>query len=166
MDVHAMIRRARRGLVFDSNVLLAYLVGLWDPDHINSYKRTETYTIEDFVLLRTLVECSSGLVVTPAIITEICNLTDSLNRNYDCKVFTVFRESIISKCRERRKESLLIAETDAFIRLGFADAGLVDCARSGFLLVTDDVDCYLEACRVGGIALNLNHIRHDRYLNS
>ena len=68
------------GIVVDTNLLLLLLVGLYDKSLIKDFKRTQKYDIDDFDRLRIVIYyCKNRIYTTPNILTEITNLTDSIN---------------------------------------------------------------------------------------
>lgn len=153
------LAKSKKPVVFDTNVFIAFIVGNWNASLLGRCKRTEGYRPEDFTKMMALVAASGGrLGVTPAILTEACNLCDNLNSANDNQVFQLLRE-IVATASERRKESILLCDHPSFLRLGYADASVIDFAVSGAVLVTDDLQCYLEASRLGGVVINFNHLR-------
>jgi predicted nucleic acid-binding protein len=55
------------------------------------------------------------------------------------------------------------AQRKEFIRLGLADAALLEIAAKNVTLLTTDFDLYNAALAKGAKAFNFNHLR-DRYL--
>jgi len=62
-DVLQLINKHRpSGLLVDTNLLLLYLIGTTNKNRISRFKRTQTYTIEDFELLdRFMAEFKTSL---------------------------------------------------------------------------------------------------------
>lgn len=44
-----------KGALIDSNLLLLYFVGKYEPNLISSYKRTKIYTLQDYRLIDNIV---------------------------------------------------------------------------------------------------------------
>ena len=160
------LARSAKGIILDTNVLLAYIVGNWNVDLLSDFKRTASYSPDDLGLLNWLVDKAGGrLNVTPGILAELCNLSDSLNKRYENEIFLRIG-SFVKTAKDRRTESTKLCDHPAFPRLGFADISVIDCCVSGAVLVTDDVDCYVAAVNVlegtksrRGHVYNFNHLR-------
>jgi hypothetical protein len=162
--VGCVLRSARRGIIFDTNVLLVYLVGLWNPAAIGDFKKTSGYTLNDFELLCRLASAGRKFVITPHCLTEVCNHTDVLNRKYRSNFFQFLRD-LIQHLSERRPESKVVAKTLPFENLGLADATLVDASQKSYAIVTDELGCFLAISRVHGLCINLNHLRSSQWLS-
>lgn len=160
MNLDDALRRASKGVVFDTNVLLAFIVGCWDISKLSTFKRTMAFVPRDLELMGAILAgCGGKLSVTPAILAETCNLCDGLNTSNNQGLFKIIVE-LVEFANDRRKESRLLCKSPSFLRLGFADASVIDCSISGSLLITDDLKCYLDAQRQGGLVINFNHVRN------
>ena len=147
-----------KGILVDTNLLILLLVGSYDEDKILSFKRTQTYTIEDYKFLSIFLSKFKKHIFTPNILTEITNLADSINSEPTHSFFqhikialSVFSEdSIISK---------EIMQSKSFLKFGLADA--VNCQLSDkYLILTDDLRLYSYLANQGLPAINFNHIRN------
>jgi len=70
LDAAALIEKhKRKGVFIDTNLLVLLLVGLVNPERIISLKRTQDYAVEDFAILRKLVDWfGKPLVTTPHVL--------------------------------------------------------------------------------------------------
>jgi hypothetical protein len=152
------LRCATSGVIFDTNLLLMFLVGLWNPRRISTYKRTAAYSEEDHALLLQMVQRTGMLVTTPHILTEVCNLADTLNRENHLQVYGALA-ALQATARERRQEATRLMQHPLFTFFGIADSSLIDASLKGHLVVTDEAACYAAILRCGGLGLNLNHLR-------
>ena len=66
-------------LFVDTNLLLVLVVGLLDPEQVEKFKRTRSYTREDYSLLSDFVSGYDGLLTTPNVLTEVSNLAGYLS---------------------------------------------------------------------------------------
>lgn len=165
-DLEDLLRQGKRGVVLDTNLLLVLLVGLWDPRHIARFKRTASYGEDDFRLLAAIVGRASRLVTTPHILTEVCNLLESLNRQNGFKLFPLLAQLQAQEgARERWREASALMDAPHFPMLGIADASLIDASRKRHLVVTDDAQCYAAMAKAGGLAININHLRSAEWLS-
>jgi len=152
-------RRTRRGLFVDANLLVLLTVGSVGRDRIAKFKRTSHYTVEDFDLLKKLLDENQPLLTSAHMMAEVSNLTDLkgaellIARNVlRLRICRVFEEPTVS--------SIEAADHPAFGRLGLTDAGVCEIAkRTKCRVLTDDFDLYFHLQRQGSEALNFSHIR-------
>lgn len=69
----------KKGILIDTNLLILLLVGSFNENLISNFKRTINYTVEDYKYLKTFLLGFDKHFYTPNILTEITNLTDSIN---------------------------------------------------------------------------------------
>ena len=67
-----------KGLLIDTNLLLLYFIGTYDPDRIPRFKRTMSFTVDEFLLLDAIFTNFDKVITTPNILTEISNLSGQL----------------------------------------------------------------------------------------
>jgi predicted nucleic acid-binding protein len=149
---------ARRGILLDTNILLVYVLGGYDETRIESFKRTNTFSIKDYRFLAEFILHFRQLVVTPQILTEVSNLLAQLREPQKTPCFRSFGDRIQS-LTEQVHPSSQIALTTTFNSLGMADASIPLAARNGFLVLTDDLQLYRHLADLGVDAINFNHIR-------
>lgn len=152
------MRRATKGVIFDTNVLLVFLVGLWNVEEIERFKRTSAYSRDDFVLLLNIAKRVGRVVTTPHILTETCNLCDTLNRQHGNRVFATMA-AMLKAVSERRQEGIRLTTDPLFLAFGLADMSLIDASRRHHLVVTDEAPCYAAIINIGGLVVNVNHLR-------
>lgn len=100
--------------------------------------------------------------MTPNTATEASNLMRQTAEPARTGIGSVFR-MLLSRADEVYIESKLAAEHVAFYRLGIADTALLNVMGPGRILLTADLDLYLEATRNGHDAINFNyHIEANR----
>lgn len=121
------------------------------------HKRTERYTVEEFELLHSIVSPKAPLVTTPHILSEVSNLTRQTHEPLKSNLSLLLRE-MCQLVDERYVESSSITRSACFHRLGLTDAAIVGLCGDGLLVLTDDLDLYLEISRMGGQAFNFNHL--------
>lgn len=156
--------RSKAGLVIDTNLVLLYLVGLHDPDRIESFKRTRVYSVDDFSLLVYYINLFDGFSTTPNILTEVSNFID--REQYDgVPLLTVLRDKVIYR-EEHYVESRIVLsnEDETFIKFGISDTVLYHLAQANYFILSVDASlcAFLES--KGLPALNFNHIRSNRLL--
>lgn len=155
-----LVQRFRqKGLVFDSNLLLLYLVGLHDPGLIGDgkYNRLSKYVLEDFQILVRFRALFSRAATTPHILTELSNLANDFPESIKIKCFASFQTSFA------QLDELHLPSRQAVQRPEFRFLGLTDCILAeltpNFLVVSDDARLVNNLLQSGLESLNFNHLR-------
>jgi hypothetical protein len=65
-------------ILLDANLLLLYSIGTFERTRVSHFKRTSSFTEQDFELLAGLLPSFRTVVTTPHILTEVSNLANSL----------------------------------------------------------------------------------------
>ena len=74
-----LLQRYRgKGVLLDTNILLLYFVGAFNPEEIPRFKRTKMFTVEDHDTLVGILGYFEKIVTTPNILTEVSNLSGQL----------------------------------------------------------------------------------------
>lgn len=158
-DLNELISRYKNsGLLIDTNIFLLYVVGMYDPDRISRFKRTMTFTLDDFGFLSGFLKQFTKLVTTPNILTEVSNLSGQLPEALKTEGFNQFSK-LISSFEENFGASAKVSSLTHFCRLGLTDSGIIDLVRDKYLVLTDDFKLadYLE--KEGIDVINFNHLR-------
>lgn len=151
-------KHAKTGIAIDANLLLVYTVGLVGAEHIPTQKRTREYTVEDFVLLRRVIQRFDYLVSTPKILTEVDNLSGMLRQDIRRTCRQLIRDQLLKVVEERYIASTEASGDAAFEQLGLSDASFAMLARAGMLVLTSDFDLsYILAAR-GADCINYTNV--------
>ena len=153
-----ILKYRARGLIIDTNLLLLYVVGQFDPQQITTFKRLREYRQDDFDLLAGIVQHFKTIVVTPSILTEVSNLAAHLPADLKKPCFDVFGQ-LIATFREKYRPSRTVCQRDTFRSFGLADAGLAELAPGAHLVLTDDLPLYHFMAGTGSDVVNFNHLR-------
>jgi len=145
-------------LFVDTNILLLYIVGSLSLDRITRHKRTDTFTVEDYWLLDSLLAKFGGIVVTPNVLTEVSNLLGQTDEKARWALLA-WLGSRVPALDEHYVPSHQAVEAPEFSRLGLADASILSCSTQGMTVLTDDVHLYLALQRRGVEVINFNHLR-------
>ncbi len=153
-----LLKYRRKGLIIDANLLLVYFVGKYNPQQIQRFKRTRTYTVDDYTLLVRLFDYLSPLITTPNILTEVSNLSSQLPEPIRSSYFREFKKQILI-LEEDYRPSNDACRNPYFHRLGLTDSVIMDIARNEHLVLTDDLvlSNLLQKLRID--VINFNHIR-------
>ena len=164
MYIQYLINKHRNsGLIIDTNLMILYLVGKYNPDQIKSFKRTQKYTLDDFKLLKQLIKFFKTLLTTPNILTEVSNLTSSLNEQTKGKFFISFK-TLIGSLKEEYINSIIASEGKIFSDFGLSDAAIYELANENYLVLTDDLPLYHLLSGIGVSVISFNHIRSQQWL--
>lgn len=155
-----LINRYRRsGLLVDTNVLLLYFIGSFDPARISRFKRTaDRFVAEDYYTLIRLLSRFDKVVTTPNILTEVSNLCGQLGGVLPDLYFAKFAERI-SVLDERYVASKELAARKELVRFGLTDAGILRLAKHTLLVLTDDLRLSQYMQKLAVDVVNFNHIR-------
>lgn len=145
-----------RPIAVDANLLVLLIVGLASETYIPQHKRLRAFTVADFQLLRGLLGSASSIVVSPNVLTETSNLIRQITEPARARITAVFRHFVIS-ATETYVPSARSIEDPTFPRLGLTDSVLLSPEFAELLIVTVDLDLYLEASRRGHDVINFNH---------
>ncbi len=159
-------KHGSHGIIIDTNLLLLYLVGVYDLSFIAKFKRTRKYSIEDFNAVSGLAENFRELVTTPQILAEISNLSFQMPESKIGKYFTCL-VGVLEKAREHYVEKNQLIRSNLLARIGFTDVSIIEAAKqANYLVLTDDLKAagYLQASRCD--VINLNHIRTIQWFGS
>ncbi len=148
---------AGMGLVIDTNLLILDFVGSYNLSHIATFKRTLTYTINDYTLLQNVQRYFQKVIVNQPILTEAFNLIDSLN-NLESYALNNHLINRIAKLRESLNPNKEILGMRSFSKFGFADAS-IDLLSTYNLILTDDLRLYHYLSTQSKQVINFNHIR-------
>src|SRR5262249_40560701 len=147
-----------KGILIDTNILLLYFVGSFDPELIPRFKRTIQFTIEDYRTLRILIYPFKRLLTTPNILTEVSNLSSQLNENAKTPYFQLFAERI-NEMEENYIASANAAAQEKFPKIGLTDAGIFELSENQYLVLTDDFRLSQSLQSRGIDVINFNHVR-------
>ena len=148
-------------IILDANLLLLFVVGSTSRDYIQKHKRLQSYTDDDFILLRNMLSTASSIIVTPNTLTETSNLAGYIGDHARIKIYEVFRALVEApENQECFIESRMAVARPEFVRLGLTDSVLLHIATESRTLLTADADLYLAALNKGLKASNFNHFRN------
>jgi rRNA-processing protein FCF1 len=146
------------GLLIDTNILLLYVVGLVNRDRIARFKRTQTFTAEDYDLLVQILKSFSAIVTTPNILTEVNSLANQLGEPERSRCMSLFGAAI-GQMQESFQASDGLAQFPEFPRFGLTDCSLLNLARNRYLVLTDDLRLTVHLQSQGIDTINFNNIR-------
>lgn len=151
------------GVLLDTNVLLLLLIAKFDSTLIGG-KRLEKYDTEAANLLIDFAAQFGRLLTTTTVLTETSNLLGQVLKGQRRRdLFELISPAFTSPAGEffpRLGIEAIDVDKDVFVQLGYTDATLVSVlAASSGLLLTDDLDLFLQAQRHGIDVVNFTHMR-------
>lgn len=146
-----------RPAILDSNLVLFQWCMAFDESLVKSFKRLNTFQIEDAVLLSETLELLGPLWTTPHVLTEVSNLANSLP-SWTRESWFEFYAERIDLISESYSPSAEIASDIAAIHFGLTDAALTKLAASHVILTIDWPLTGLLESR-GLSVINFNHLR-------
>ncbi|MDT7541223.1 MAG: hypothetical protein QOE33_1127 [Acidobacteriota bacterium] len=155
---HLLTQYKSRGILIDTNLLLLFVVGMYDPKRIPKFKRTAKFTVEDFYILAEFFDFFSRIVTTPNILTEVSNLAGQLPENLKPAFYPLFAQHL-TLLEEHYLTSANIASAPQFAKLGLTDCGILELSRNQYLVLTDDFRLAGHLDSQGIDVINFNHIR-------
>jgi len=158
-DIEKLIFKYKnKGILPDSNILLVYFIGSYNDNLISSFKRTKTFTIEDFKTLSKIISFFGKVYTTPNILTEVGNLSNQLPEKTKIKYYDEFK-NYVSLLNENYFESKVICNTSHFNKYGLTDSSIIELSQKKYLVLTDDFRLSNYLNTVGIDVINFNHIR-------
>ena len=143
---------------------MLYLVGLHDPDRIETFKRIRIYSVGDFDLLVYIINLFGGFSTTPNILTEVSNFID--REQYDgVPLITVLRDKVIYREEHYVQSRIILSnEDETFVKFGVSDTVLYHLAQANYLILTVDLPLWAFLQNKGLPTLNFNNLRSDSLL--
>lgn len=143
----------QKGLLVDTNIILLYLVGSYDPSMIREFKRTSGFTEDDFERVWKFIKYFDLIITTPHVLTEVSDFID--NRQYLQSVLKAY----IENAEEIFLESLELLKKETFLKFGLADTSVTFTAKDNYLIFTDDNPLYGFLINSQIDAVNLDQVR-------
>ena len=152
-------------LVLDTNVLLIFLVGIYDINYLRVCSLTidgkRIYDEEDFKLVEKIIKIfPNKIVVTPHIISEV-NMLSQIKINEPERLRNYFSKLI--KQLENYKEDFIplkiLLNSGGIVEFGITDISLIEIARQKkWLILTNDSPFYYQFVDLGFV-INLDTIK-------
>ena len=158
-----MVRQSRKDLrkqrlLVDTNILLLYIVGSLGRELIRRHRRTDKFTVEEYLLLTRLLSRFGKIVVTPNILTEVSNLLGYIEESTKARLLLGLA-LLTTVVEERHLPSAEVAKAAEFARLGLTDSSILLLAQEDLIVLTDDLPLSLALQRRGVEVINFNHLR-------
>lgn len=151
----------KRRVLVDTNLLVLLIVGKTSTQLIGIHKRTRAYTIDDYLLLDSIVCDAGSHVTTPNILSETSSLIRQFGGPRLIEIVSVFK-LFIGSCVEVYVPSSDAAKGMHFLRLGLTDSAILALEHGDITLITDDLDLYMTSALAHRKVINFTHERERR----
>ena len=159
IDISVIARYRTKGILVDSSLLVAYLVGLCDRNLLRNCRATKSsFSDAEFDLLAGIIGQFDALITTPHVLTEVSNLAGKLPEQLHVK-FRSFFSSVIGQLTEENVAAAKIAVEGNFVRFGIADTAISLISPGRYLVLTEEVALYAQLAKNGVDVLNFSHVR-------
>lgn len=130
----------KKEMIIDANLLLLYIVGSFNIDTIINKRFTKTngFNKDEYNLLMYIIDKAKKIIVTPNILTEVCNHSEKINNSLKFDYYQLFK-----KLYNNFEEKLVLTK-EAFNFNKVHDFGISDSIiislveKYKYLLVTTD----------------------------
>ena len=156
------------GVLLDTNLFLLLAVGSADKNLIRDFRRTNSYTPEDFDILSSFLGRFGCVVITPQVLAELTNLLPlGSNDRQIPPVLTAMIRALTKASEEHVPKDVLLKREAILRKVGFTDLSLAEAAkRKGYTVVTDNFRCAGELRAAGCTVANLNQLRTMKWGSS
>lgn len=135
------------------------VVGSVGRDLISGHRRLRGFTAEDYDLLLAMTDQAGRIFVTPNTLTETSNLLTQ-HRDPQRSLFMERLRLLIYDSEEIIVRSVVASSRGEYVRLGLADAALLEAITAETPVLTADLELYLAALeKAPGAAVNFTHYR-------
>ena len=156
---HLLVEYRTKGVLVDANLLLLYVVGVYDPNWIERFKRTSKFVKDDFELLDRLLRHFQTVATTPPVLAEVSNFLGHLpeGARRDCtKLFC----SLIPELDDAHCPSEELCGHPYSRRFRLTDTGIAEVSEEADLVVTDDLPLHHRLMNdEQQDSINFNHFR-------
>jgi hypothetical protein len=142
----------RKRLLRDTNVLLLWLVALTNPKMLFEFKRVQSFSYRDIVLLRDIVARCAEHLTTPHVLAETTNFVRQAPAHRRPLLLEAPRV-YIDEAAEVYRPAKVLARRAEFLSLGLSDAGLFELG-SDAVVVTTDHRLAAEIANAGGDSIH------------
>lgn len=159
------------GIIVDTNILILFLIGSYDPDSIencgiinNSNKK---YSKTDFEFLKEIFTFFKKLIITPQIIAELSNISIT-GGNMHGEKLTSYLQIVIkflksAEERHQKADCLWGIELKIIQQYGFTDLTMFELSKQTKMpILTDDHPFYVFCFEKIPI-IKFEHIKNSKY---
>jgi len=136
-------------IITDTSPLLLLLIGLYDKNVIESFKRLSRYDSYDYDLLLQFIT-RRKIIVTPQVLSEVSNFANRLKPNKFSE-FIEENKPTLEKIDEKYIPKTDILASQEIVKFGFTDTSIILAAKETNALVLTDDYALLGKCKKIGL---------------
>ena len=138
----------RKPVITDTSPLLLLLMGLYDKNAIEEFKRLSKYDSDDYDLLLQFI-AKRKIIVTPQILSEVSNFAKELKQNKFSE-FVEGNKSNLEQILEEYIPKVNILGSKEVVKFGFTDTSIILAAKeNNALVLTDDFPLFGVCKKIG-----------------
>ncbi len=154
-----LVEYRTKGVLVDANLLLLYVVGVYDPNWIERFKRASTFTVGDFELLDRFLGHFQTVATTPPVLTKVGNFLGQISEEGARRECTELFRRLIPELDETHHPSEELCEYPYFRQFRLTDTGIAEVSADTYLVVTDDFPLFHRLANDEQAVINFNHLR-------
>lgn len=138
----------RKPIITDTSPLLLLLMGLYDKNAIEEFKRLSKYDSDDYDLLFQFT-AKRKIIVTPQVLSEVSNFAKELKQNKFSE-FIEGNKPTLEKILEEYIPKVNILASKEVVKFGFTDTSIILAAKeNNALVLTDDFPLFGVCKKIG-----------------
>lgn len=150
--------KSQHSVALDSNMLVLFIVGLYNRNAISEHRRLGSYSSDDYDKLIMLVESFDRLATTPQSLAEVSNLLEFDKKTSPhtlglLKALLQGAPGFDNLCEDSLPSKDVVQE-ESFMWLGLADASFVELAKGGTPVITADAKLFARLVSVNPHCVN------------
>ena len=155
----------RQGILLDTNLLLILFLGLVDKKLLQTHKKSQDYSIDDFEFISKYIDKFHKRWTTPHILTEVSNLA-SLTKSKHRYLFAKVSQVIANHYFEDYIPYQELTGTAEFVDFGLTDSCILTLAKTkNILIATNDLPLANAISALGKDCLYYDLFRKTNNLN-
>ncbi len=143
-------------IITDTSPLLLLLMGLYDKNAIEDFKRLSGYDSDDYEILLQFV-ARRKIIVTPQVLSEVSNFADQLKNRFS--EFIKENRPYLEKIDEKYITKTEILTSPEVVKFGFTDTSIILAAKENNALVLTDDFPLCNICKRNG--LDAKHMKTE-----
>lgn len=144
-------------IITDTGPLLLVLMGLYDINAIEDFKRLSSkYDSEDYDLVFQFI-AKRKIIVTPQVLSEVSNFAEGLKNKFS--EFIEGNRTTLEKIDEKYITKTNILASQEVIKFGFTDTSIILAAKeTNALVLTDDHPLWGKCKKIGLDTMHMDEI--------
>src|SRR6201986_1580889 len=148
-DAATLIKKHQgKGVFVDANLFVLLMVGQVNPKRIQEFKRTQSFTEDDFKLLTTLIAWfGAPVITTPHVLSQVSDLTDLSGP--EGKIIRRHFKATVETIQEEYDTARSLVNHRLFERFGLGDASVAAVCERNVVVLTADLQLQIALVASG-----------------